>query len=97
MSKYDWDIETAMAVAKAESNCYQEALGDTSLVYIQNGREYGYSKGVFQIRILPGREHCDTYDLVTNVSCAYKIYSYRENFTPWSAYNNGRYLPFLGS
>lgn len=95
MSKYDWDIETAMAVAKAESNCYQEALGDTSLVYMQNGREYGYSKGVFQIRILPGRENCDTYDLVTNVSCAYKIYSYRGNFTPWSAYNNGSYLKFL--
>lgn len=95
MSKYDWDIETAMAVAKAESNCRQEALGDTSLVYMQNGREYGYSKGVFQIRILPGREHCDTYDLATNISCAYKIYSYREDFTPWSAYNNGSYLKFL--
>ena len=84
-----------MAVVKAESNCRQEALGDTSLVYMQNGREYGYSKGVFQIRILPGREQCDTYDLVTNVSCAYKIYSYRGNFTPWSVYKNGRYLDYL--
>lgn len=84
-----------MAVAKAESNCRQEALGDTSLVYMQNGREYGYSKGVFQIRILPGREYCDTYDLVTNVSCAYKIYSDRGNFTPWSAYNNGSYLKHM--
>ena len=84
-----------MAVVKAESNCRQEALGDTSLVYMQNGREYGYSKGVFQIRILPGREQCDSYDLVTNVSCAYKIYSYRGNFTPWSVYKNGRYLDYL--
>lgn len=93
--KYDWNIDIAMAVAKAESNCRKDALGDTNITYWNNGREYGYSVGVFQIRILEGREACDTYDLAKNVECAYKVYSGRKSFTPWSVFTNGRYLKYL--
>ena len=83
---------------KAESKCEPKARGDTDLVYQENGREYGYSVGVFQIRILPGRENCDTYDLETNVRCAHDIYSAAGGkFTDWSMFLNGHYREYLDS
>lgn len=59
-------------------------------------RDYGYSVGAFQVRILPGRLECDTYDLATNVKCAYRVYEERErSFTPWSVFTDGKYRDFL--
>lgn len=96
INKYDWDKETALAVAKAESDCDANAYGDQDFVYTENNREYGYSVGAFQVRILPGREHCDTYEVDKNISCAYEIYQKAgNNFTPWSMWNNGRYKKYL--
>lgn len=94
--KYDWDHEVAFAIAKAESKCDKNAKGDTSLVFNEGGREYGYSVGVFQVRILPGREECDTYELPMNVKCAYNIYvGAGRNFTDWSMYTNGNYKNYM--
>ncbi len=96
IEKYDWDSELATAVMKAESKCDINVKGDTDLVYEENGREYGYSVGAFQVRILPGREECDTYDLETNVRCAYNIYTNAgREFTDWSMFLNGKYLEYL--
>ena len=94
VAKYDWDTNIAMAIAQAESSCNAEAKGDTDLVFTQNGREYGYSVGAFQIRILPGREKCDTYDVRTNVKCAYDLYFDAGDFTDWSMYTNGTYKKY---
>ena len=91
IKKYDWDRETALAIAKAESDCDANSRGDEDLTYENNGREYGYSVGAFQVRILEGREECDTFDLETNVKCAYNIYSDKGDFSDWSMYENGRY------
>lgn len=94
--KYDWDREVAFAVAKAESKCDNFAKGDTDLIYKENDREYGYSVGAFQVRILPGREECDTFDLETNVKCAYKIYmDAGRKFDDWSMYINGNYKNYM--
>lgn len=94
--KYDWDKEMALAVAKAESKCNTNAKGDMDLVFNENGREYGYSVGAFQIRILPGREDCDTYDLGTNVQCAYKLYiDAGRTFTDWTMFLNGNYKNYM--
>ncbi len=96
INKYYWDTELALAVAKAESGCDAEARGDEELIYIEDGKEYGYSVGVFQIRILPGREDCDTYDVKKNIACAYEIYKKAgDSFTPWSMWNNGEYKKYL--
>lgn len=96
IEKYDWDTKLATAVMKAESKCDINTKGDTDLVFEENGREYGYSVGAFQVRILPGREDCDTFDLETNVRCAYNIYVKAEReFTDWSMYNNGKYREYL--
>lgn len=98
IEKYDWDAKIATAVMKAESKCDPKARGDTDLVYQENGREYGYSVGVFQIRILPGREDCDTYDLETNVRCAHDIYvAAGGKFTDWTMFLNGHYREYLDS
>ena len=94
LEKYDWDTSLMLAIAKAESSCRANAVGDTSIKYVQDGREYGYSVGMFQIRILPGREHCDTFDIPTNVACAYSIYK-GQGLTAWSVYTNGRYASYL--
>ena len=96
IEKYDWDKKLATAVMKAESKCDTNAKGDTDLVFSENGREYGYSVGAFQVRILPGREECDTFDLKKNVSCAYNIYVEAEReFTDWTMFKNGKYKEFL--
>ena len=96
IEKYDWDTKVATAVMKAESKCDVNVKGDTDLVFEENGREYGYSVGAFQVRILPGREGCDTYDLETNVRCSYEIYvKAGREFTDWSMFLNGKYREFL--
>lgn len=109
ISKYGWDTELALAVAKAESSCDANAKGDTDITYYDcateyehdpalcqaNQRLYGYSVGVFQVRILPGRENCDTFDVATNVACAYEIYiEDGESFEPWSGYTTGKYKQY---
>lgn len=96
IEKYDWDEETAIAIMKAESKCDANSKGDTDLVYSENNREYGYSVGLFQIRILPEREDCDTFDIATNVKCAYDIYSSDGNsWEAWSRYNDGEYRNYM--
>ena len=96
IEKYDWDSKLATAIMKAESKCDMNSKGDTDLTFQENGRDYGYSMGAFQVRILPGREECDTFDLKTNVQCAYNIYVKAEReFTDWSMFNNGKYKEYL--
>ncbi len=96
IEKYDWDAKLATAIMKAESKCDVNSKGDTDLVFQENGREYGYSVGAFQVRIIPGREDCDTYELKKNVQCAYNIYIKAEReFTDWSMFNNGKYKEYL--
>lgn len=95
VSKYsDWDIDTMVAISRAESSCRLDAKGDTNITYSHNGRIYGYSLGVFQIRILPGREYCDTYDLATNVKCAHNVWK-SQGLKAWSVYKSGKYKRFL--
>lgn len=94
INKYDWNIAIMTAIAKAESNCRPQAVGDTTIKYIANGREYGYSVGAFQVRILQGREHCDTFDVATNVKCAYDIYN-GQGLNAWSVYSSGKYQSYL--
>ena len=83
-----------LAIAKAESGCRSNARGDGHLTYTQNSRTYGYSLGLFQVRILPGREHCDTNEVQVNVRCAYNIYK-GQGLSAWSVYSNGAYKKHL--
>ena len=87
----DWDAAVMAAIAQAESNCRENALGDTSLTYTQNGRTYGYSVGPLQVRILPGREWCENGDYY---QCAHNIWKF-QGYKAWSVYSNGRYKQYL--
>lgn len=80
-----------VAIAKAESNCRADAVGDTTLTFQKNGRTYGYSIGALQVRILPGREWIETDDYYEG---AHQIWL-SQNYRAWSCYSNGRYLDFL--
>ena len=83
-----------VAISTAESSCRPDALGDTTLTYQVDGRTYGYSVGAMQVRILQGREACDTYDLATNVDCAHRIWL-AQTYKAWSVCLNERYKQFL--
>ncbi len=93
ISDYDWDVRLMRSIAMAESGCRPDARGDGHLTYTVGGRTYGYSLGVLQVRILPGREHCDTLTAKENVACAYAIYK-SQGLRAWTMYKNGRYLKF---
>lgn len=80
-----------VAISQAESHCRTEAIGDTTLTYEENGRTYGYSIGTMQVRILPGREWCETGDYY---QCVHNIWA-GQGYNAWSVYKNGRYLDYL--
>jgi len=95
LEKYsDWDVNIMLAIAKAESSCKVNAVGDTNITYNKNGRTYGYSVGAFQVRILPGREKCDTHNVVINVKCAHDIFK-SQGLKAWSVFNNMKYRRYL--
>lgn len=80
-----------VAISQAESHCRHDALGDTNLTYDENGRTYGYSIGPLQVRILPGREWCETGDYY---ECAHIIWA-GQGYNAWSVFSSGKYLQFL--
>lgn len=91
-SKYNWDVNLVVAIAKAESGCDTNAVGDD---YVIAGL-HAASCGVMQIRTLQGRPSCDKLkDLATNIEWAYKISNSGTNFKPWSVYTSGKYLNHL--
>ena len=79
-----------LAIMQAESSCNPNETGDKSLTFQQNGRTYGYSVSLLQVRILPGREHCDSHDPATNIACAYRIWK-GQGYEAWTVYTNGKY------
>nr|DAF69260.1 MAG TPA: hypothetical protein [Caudoviricetes sp.] len=94
VAQYSWDVRVMLAIMQAESGCNPTVTGDRSLTFQQNGRTYGYSVSLFQVRILPGREHCDSHDPATNIACAYQIWK-RQGYKAWSVYTNNKYLRYL--
>lgn len=93
-------LETAFAVALAESGGRAGAKGDVSL---QN-KTWGPSLGVFQIRSLKNppntpsgkwRDGKRLLDPAFNVQAAWAISNQGSNWQPWSAYNNGSFAKYL--
>jgi hypothetical protein len=92
----------AAAVAMAESS--GDSSNDTikSGLYAKNGEtSYGLwqinmtgALGPERIKQLGLSSYKDLYDPVTNARAAFKL-SGGSNWSPWSAYNNGKHLPFL--
>lgn len=81
-----------VAISQAESHCNMDAVGDKTLTYQKNGRTYGYSIGALQVRILPGREHCEQSE--NYWQCAHDIWK-TQGYHAWSCFTNNRYKDFL--
>lgn len=88
----DWDADTMVAISMAEANCSADARGDGSLTFQKNGREYGYSAGALQVRILPGREHCENQE--NYYECAHAIWQ-SQGYEAWSVFSSGKYTKYL--
>lgn len=86
-----YDLQTAVAIALAESGGDPGSLGDLNL---------GNSYGLWQInaRWHPefGPDFSALYDPQTNADAAFSVYKQAGNsFTPWSTYKGGQYVAFM--
>jgi hypothetical protein len=87
------DLDTAAAIALAESSGNPNAYGDPSA---------GGSYGLWQInaKYHPefGPDFTTLYDPQTNANAAYQVYKTAGySFTPWSTFNSGAFISYLSS
>lgn len=90
---------TALAIAGAESNWNNDAIGDKNIV----SEKYGPSVGFWQIRSLkPDYLHLDKWrdqeklkDATFNAQATYSISNKGTDWQPWAAYTNGSYTKYL--
>ncbi|MDI6777575.1 MAG: hypothetical protein QMD77_00100 [Patescibacteria group bacterium] len=91
------EAKIAIAVAKSESHLNPKSIGDQHLKFYKDGKEYGASYGVFQIRHLEGRpDPSQLLDPEFNVKYAYELYQ-KSGFYPWSQFKNGNYKKYIAS
>jgi hypothetical protein len=92
--KGDWDAllqkhfgsewERAKKVMLCESGGRETAHGDRHLTYWKDGREWGSSAGLFQIRDLPGRP-AQEWLMVGENNIAYAAGMYKaQSWRPWT-------------
>ena len=90
------DYQTARAVFMAENCYYQEPVGWKPL-QVGDENTAHISVGIAQIRMLPERNL--NFDWLVqpenNISYARTLYN-KSGWKPWSAYNNGSYIKYLG-
>lgn len=88
---YDWNTDVAYAVCMAESTGNPDATG-----YNTNGT---IDRGLMQVNSIHsdmvGGDVAALYDPATNIKIAYALSRGGTDWTPWSAYNSGKYLKWL--
>lgn len=84
LEKYDWDIEVAKRIMKAESSCIPTAKND-------NPNTGDYSIGLMQINLYgnmknerPSEE--DLLDPEKNIAYAYELYKSNRSWNHWTTY-----------
>lgn len=85
-------LQTAVAIALAESSGNPSVIGDTSITP-------GGSVGLMQINLAAHPEYsaADLLDPQANMDAAFQIYQAAGGFTPWTTYNTGAYASSLPS
>ena len=86
VAQYDWPVQTAMAIMRAESGCRAITPSNAAINY-DGVPDYG----LFQLHGI------DVTDPAENVRIAYQVkyVGAGRRFTPWSTYNNGAYTRYL--
>lgn len=86
VAQYDWNVNTAMAIMRAESNCNSMARSPT------------HDSGLFQINDVHlaavDYNQPALYDPATNVKVAYQVYS-GSGWNAWTTFTSGAYTRFL--
>lgn len=82
------DLQTAVAIALAESSGNPAAIGDS-----------GNSLGLWQINLPahPEFSGANLFDPQSNAQAAFAIYSAAGGFSPWSTYGSGAYAKYMPS
>jgi soluble lytic murein transglycosylase-like protein len=82
------DLDTAVAIALAESSGNPNAVGDLTK---------GVSVGLWQINLKahPQYTQAQLTDPQTNANAAYAVYSAASGFSPWTTFNSGAYEAYL--
>jgi soluble lytic murein transglycosylase-like protein len=89
VSKYDWDVNTILAIMRAESSC-----NPASINYADGHNGCTGSYSLLQVACIHYKEGQDKLDPETNIAVAYGVWQ-RGGYTPWSVYTNGAYLRYL--
>lgn len=84
VAQYKWDVNVAMAIMKAESNC-RAVTPDNSAINFDGKPDYG----LMQLHAIP------VVDPVANISIAYHNKYLTQGWGAWSTYKNGAYLRYL--
>jgi len=86
INQYDWNVDVALQVMRAESGCNPSAVGDNRVI----GGIFAPSCGLFQVRTLQGRPSCEQLqNPATNIEWAFKLYR-ASGWKPWSVCNIGK-------
>lgn len=80
VSKYDWDVDIAMKIMKAESNCQPNALNPRDNHKVCSG-----SIGLMQVGCLHVEEPEKLYDPKYNIEVAYRVYT-ESGWNAWTTY-----------
>lgn len=90
VEQYNWDVDTALAIMRAESGCNPNS-DNTGL-----NRDGSNDKGLFQINSIHADliSDLDRLNPEANIKAAYAIYSGR-GWSAWSAFNSGKYKKYL--
>lgn len=90
VSQYNWDVNTALAIMRAESGCNPRAFN----AHNSDGSNDG---GLFQVNSIHVRSGLigdqERFDPASNVRAAYVIYQ-GSHWRAWSVYNSGKYLRY---
>lgn len=84
----DWDCQTAIAVAKAESGLNCKALNKNN--------NHTIDSGIFQVNSVHKQKYQgkDILDCQTNIDIAYQIYK-AQGWSPWVTWQKGKHLAFM--
>lgn len=90
LQKYDWNVEIAFAVMRAENRACNPSASNSNT----NG---SVDRGLFQVNSVHKNKVKtldDLYNPTTNIRVAYSVYQ-GSGWAAWSTYKSGRYIAFL--